>query len=258
MKSFKKSINVWNKKTLVQIGLDLAYYFVLILLIFGLLSSISVFLKSVQYVSPALTEFYNTAQGGITDELMQSSIMEELYAQKSVFYWLFAKIIIAFLIFVLLAIAANAFFKGIIWSIVLKKKFSRKFVKKYFKLMYAWLFPCFLVYVAAVQLKPIVLGMLLGIIVILFALHFSLMLNCSFDERKKTFFLIRRTLRIGINVKKLIIPYLLIIIISYILVFISLLVGILIRQPYLLAFIAFLLCSAWARQYICLVIKNEA
>ncbi len=112
---------------------------------------------------------------------------------------------------IILLIINWSFFQGLIYNILLKKKFNINYLKKFLLLNLIWFIPWLLLFYAILSLAKLDYLVVSSLLLIILFLHFSFILYTLSAENNKL--QIKKSLKLGITeVHRFIIPYILIIV----------------------------------------------
>ncbi|MFH0978763.1 MAG: hypothetical protein V1837_05680 [Candidatus Woesearchaeota archaeon] len=153
---------------------------------------------------------FNPPSFDVTNEAMVN------VAVQSMTNFLIIALISAIALFVVFALVYSLF-QGLVWSTVLRKRFSWTYFKRFSLLNLCWFFAWTLLLVAlALALKP---GVGTFVILVVFGLmvHFTLVLAVDFTRTQKVRQALSTTISRGWRIHRFVIPYLLIIL-AYIVV----------------------------------------
>ena len=156
------------------------------------------------------------------------------------------KVGVAIALFVILVFIILLLFKSIIWSIILKKKFSRSFYLKFIFANVVWFFVWIALF--AILLITKLPTVIIYRVLLIFMVFFTLVFLSLFDEKKPVLTLIKKSFTFGIRkIHKLILA---LILACLLMITLSILLQLVYIIPLIILFIA------WFRIYTFLAVKN--
>ncbi len=237
IKLYAESVKNLNKKFLITILLDFALFallYYIVMSFFNLLLSLS------QNIPQFNTNLIDVP-------------IEQIYQQTSIASQFVYKAIFLYIFYILLIVLIYTIFKGIIWSIILKKKLKLTYFYKFYTLNLIWLGTIIILFILIQPTSPTIVLPLLLIIT-----YLTLIINITFTLKEKVFRTLAESFKTSITKLPKYLPTLILIIITFILLSIvslifknaSQLIQVIISIIFLLVFMA------WSRNYFTLIYKQ--
>lgn len=252
---FMKSLKQLDKGLVYIIMLDVLFYLALFGIVIFTFTSLSWNFEAVREAIPTL----DAVISGIDSGEMSEDITQKLTEINLTFFIVILRTILLLLVIFIVSVMVGIFFKGMIWAKILNKKFDVRFYRRFALFNLLWIIPwALLIVVLLFTIKSaIVFWYILGVIVIF--LHFTSIICVLFEKDKKFLKILKDTFTAGIkNIHYFVIPYLLIALIFFALVYILSLFRFLPWQIHAIFFVLVLLIYfAWTRIYVSNIILNK-
>lgn len=245
---FVKSFKDLDKRLIHTVMFDALFYLVLFGILILTFTSLSWNFEAVREAIPTLTNVMGDIEGGV----MTEDVTQKLTELNTLFFIAIARTILILLVIFVVSLLVGTFFKGLIWARILHKKFDIHFYKRFALFNILWIIPWAVIIVVllfAIR-STIVLWYILGIIIVF--LHFTSVIYVLFEKEHKFSRILKDTFILGVEkIYYFIIPYLLIVLLFSVLVYILRLFSFLPWQIHAIFFILVLLIYfAWVRIYI--------
>jgi hypothetical protein len=213
-----------NKKLLFVLLLNLAFVALTAVIIQLLLLTAHPWIENFKAINPETLIYKGESElAGIVATLKSTALAAAVFA----------------MVFLILTLANWSLFEGLIYTTLLKKKFTFRYLKKFLLLNIIWFIPwlaLFFLIIVEGRVETIIIS---GLLLVALFIHFTLILNVLYTRTGK--FQLRQTLKIGVTkIHHFLLPYV-IIIITYIII----------QQiiiPYV-TMLLFLLFFSWVQNY---------
>ncbi len=252
---FMKSIKQLDKRLIHMVMFDALFYLALFVILILAFNSLSWNFEAVKEAIPLL----DNVVGDLDSGEMSEDVTEKLTELNVLFFIALARTLLILLVIFIASLMVGIFFKGLIWSKILHKKFDIHFYRRFTLFNLIWIIPwsvLIVVLLFAIRTK-IVFWYIAGIILIF--LHFTNIIYVLFEKEKKFLRILKDTFILGIEkIHYFAVPYLLVALIFLALVYILRLFTFLPWNLYVILFVLVLLIYlSWVRIYISNVILDK-
>jgi hypothetical protein len=250
---FIKSFKHIDKKLLYAILLDVAFYLAVVGIIMLSFSLLKTNFMAVEQVLPTLGKIqgFSFEEPAMGQELESTAAMLRMTLLNGALILAGAAILV---------IIASGVLRSLLWSQILKKQIDKEYVKRFFLLKISWI-P---IWIAAIALlftlfKPEV-GRLVSAIMVLFYMHFTVILHSLFNKKERIWRMIKKAFVLGTKrFHKLIIPYILVVLVFFIVGLPGNLMIYLNARVFIIGGIysvLFFVLAAWVRAYMSKTVKE--
>lgn len=250
---FIKSFKGLDKRIIHVIMFDALFYLALFGLLIFTFNSLSWNFEAVKEAIPTLTNVI-----GEMEEIEAVATPQELTELSNLFFMVISKTILILLIVFILSFMVGIFFKGLIWTKILHKKFDIHYYRRFALLNLFWIAPWSILIVLLLYAikSAVVLWYIIGIMIIF--IHFTNIIYVIFEKEKKFSRILKETFIFGIEkIPYFILPYIVVTSIFVILLFIlSLFTFLPLNMHIIFSVLVLLAYFAWVRIYLSRIVLH--
>jgi hypothetical protein len=194
--AFLNSFKSLNKKIFLAIIFDVLFYISLVIIVLGAIASINTNAGKMQEIMPILQKSLPTIMQG---DMPRDVSLEQIKEVNAIIKSLKDNINMIVWTAAILVGILSILFRSLIWSKVLKVKFSKKYFKRYFVLNAFWTVSWLLVFLLSFDIFKTDIFMWILSIGLLIYLYFSSILRSLYNDKERLRDIVKKTFAIGLK-----------------------------------------------------------